>query len=73
MKAALKQVFIWVAGIGYFAGDCWLYKFSGLSTGDALILDIPFTIFYFLVAFLIYRVVAGSDENSGYWPQPPAK
>lgn len=56
-----KRVILVVFALGYLAIDCWLYEFSGLSIWDAILLDVPITVIFFLLGAGVYWLASQGD------------
>ncbi|HWY06422.1 MAG TPA: hypothetical protein VNY24_06150 [Candidatus Acidoferrales bacterium] len=71
MREKIKVVVILIFALGYLVAEVWLYESSGLSTSDALLLDLPLTVVFFLVFAVVYRIFAGEEASGSQSPKPP--
>jgi hypothetical protein len=60
-KTKTRNAIITILAVAYLVADCWLYKLSGLSLSDAIIIDIPVTIGALILIGVVYRLL-GSDK-----------
>ena len=50
--------------VGYLLAEVWLFKDSGFSFSDALLLDVPLTVVAIGVFAAVYAVTGGIGNNT---------